>query len=298
MPLEFTCPHCGHQSNVADQYAGQSGPCAGCGQTITIPTAPQSDPSGTPPVATVAASPGSGGTSIALIVFAVAAFAVAAFCVIGILIALLLPAVSAAREAARRVQCTNNLQRISLAMLEYNEHYGTFPPAYLADEDGEPMHSWRVLLLPFLDHEALYQQYDFDEPWDGPNNRLLSDAMPAVYGCPSAVHAPGETHYLVIGGPGHIFDGDRACAISDITDGLENTILVVEAPNAPVNWMQPFDTAWNGSATNLGEAHPSVVMAALANGSVRAINVHIDTSVMEAMLTIDGDEDVSLDSWP
>src|SRR5262245_66359 len=92
--------------------------------------------------------------------------------------ALLLPAVQQGREAARRSQCKNNLKQIALALLNYESRYGTFPPAYVADESGKPMHSWRVLILPDLDQQALYNDYNFSEPWDGPNNSRLLTRIP------------------------------------------------------------------------------------------------------------------------
>ena len=146
MPIDFRCPHCGHQTLVADQFAGQSGPCSKCGQTITVPgTAGPAPPIGAPPPR----STGSSGAAIAAII---AAVVVGLFFCGGILIALLLPAVQAAREAARRTQCSNNLKQIGLAMHNYHDVNQQFPPAYIADADGQPMHSWRVLILPYLEH--------------------------------------------------------------------------------------------------------------------------------------------------
>ncbi len=69
---------------------------------------------------------------------------------IGILIALLLPAVQAAREAARRSACSNNLRQIGVALHNYSDTYGCFPPAFTVDQQGQPMHSWRALILPYL----------------------------------------------------------------------------------------------------------------------------------------------------
>src|SRR5678816_1789236 len=103
--------------------------------------------------------------------------------IIAVLIALLLPAVQSAREAARRSQCKNNLQQIGLALHNYHELCGSFPPAYFTDESGRPIHSWRVMILPQLDEMGLYSRYRWDEPWDGPNNSKLLSEMPAVYRC-------------------------------------------------------------------------------------------------------------------
>ena len=80
------------------------------------------------------------------------------------------------RNAALRFQCSTRLKQIDLALHEYENRYHSFPPAYIADRNGKPMHSWRVLILPFLDETDVYNRYDFNEPWDGPNNRKLLDA--------------------------------------------------------------------------------------------------------------------------
>ncbi|NQT16217.1 MAG: hypothetical protein HQ582_25895, partial [Planctomycetes bacterium] len=94
MPIPFTCPHCGLTNNVADQYAGQSGPCSGCGQTITIPA-----PAGVAPFA-ASVPPAKRSATPVIVIVVVALLALSVPCS-GILIALLLPAVQAAREAAR-----------------------------------------------------------------------------------------------------------------------------------------------------------------------------------------------------
>ena len=80
--------------------------------------------------------------------------------------------------------CTNNLKHIGLALLNYNDIFGCFPPAYTTDANGKPMHSWRVLILPFIEQQTLYKRYRFDEPWDGPNNSLLAKEMPSVFPLP------------------------------------------------------------------------------------------------------------------
>ena len=107
---------------------------------------------------------------------------------------LLLPAVQTAREAARRMQCMNNLRQISLAVLNYEADYKCLPPACIPDKNGKPMHSWRVLILPYLERRDLYEQYKFDEPWNGPNNSKLLASRPRLYICPSdATALPPET---------------------------------------------------------------------------------------------------------
>lgn len=109
-------------------------------------------------------------------------------------------------------RCSLNLKRIALAMENYHAAYASFPPAHIADNAGKPMHSWRVLLLPFLgdDENAIYKAYRFDEPWNGPHNRRLAERMPAVYRCGWILDRKStETSYVVVVGPRTAFPGSR-----------------------------------------------------------------------------------------
>jgi hypothetical protein len=81
------------------------------------------------------------------------------------------------------------------------QKYGCFPPAFIPDKDGKPQYSWRVLILPFLEQDALYREYRFDEPWNGPHNLVLVNQMPAVYCCPSDYPSDSQTSYAMIVGP-------------------------------------------------------------------------------------------------
>jgi prepilin-type processing-associated H-X9-DG protein len=298
MPIHFTCPYCGATTEAGDQYAGQSGPCAQCGRTVTVPV--HSNESS----ATDAGQPqkrGLGAGWIAAII-ALAAIPVLLVCG-GILLALLLPAVQAAREAARRAQCSNNLKQISLAMLSYQNEHGSFPPAFIPDKNGKPMHSWRVLLLPYMDRQDLYSQYHFDEPWDGPRNRALALQMPSVYGCPDeASFGRGMTSYAVIVGPHAFSPGTRGRKMSEFVDGTSNTIMVVEVANSGINWMQPQDLGAEDAkfhvsqqygsgvtATRIGisSGHPRGANVALCDGSVQFINDSIDPVILQQLITID-----------
>src|SRR5437867_7559265 len=140
MPIAYSCPHCGKQFSVAEQYAGQTGPCAACGKPITIPlAAPGTGYSYAPHAAAVG---GAGAGIVVVIIGVIGALVVCG----GILAALLLPAIQAAREAARRAQSSNNLKQIALALHNYHDVHGSFPPAVVTDANGQPLYSGRVLL--------------------------------------------------------------------------------------------------------------------------------------------------------
>lgn len=296
MPIDFTCPHCGAQTTVDDRFAGQTGPCRTCGAAVTVPGTPSGPFAAAPP------PPRGGSSSAAPWIIAVVVAGGALFVCGGMLVALLLPAVQAAREAARRTQCVNNLKMIGIAMHNYADVHGAFPPAYLADENGKPMHSWRVLLLPYLEHQELYDRYDFSEPWDGPNNRQLAALIPNVFACPS--HAAGgpantTTSYAIISGPGTLFEADKSSSISSVTDGLSNTLLVAEATGAAIPWMEPRDLdvalmtmTLNGSPNDISAAHPGVAQALFADGSCRALQSSLSPETLRAMLTKAGGEPV------
>src|SRR5262245_47922355 len=156
------------------------------------------------------------------------------------LVALLLPAVQTARGAAQRSQCANNIKQIALALLNYHDTRRTYPPAYILNAAGKPMHSWRVMILPFLEETVLYQNYNMNEPWDGPNNSKLAVQIPNAYRCPTQKDDPNsnplETNYFVVVGPGTVFPGRHPGRNpGTISDGTAHTIAVIEASGLGIN---------------------------------------------------------------
>ena len=223
-------------------------------------------------------------------------FGGAALLMVPCLIALLLPAVQGAREAARRTQCKNNLKQIALAMHNYHDSYGTFPPAVTYSSDGKPMHSWRVLLLPFLDEVALHAQYNMNEPWNSPANSQLLSRMPRVYACPSSPPELGVTHYAVPVGPRTMFPPERGVAVREITDGTSNTIMVLETHGSNLNWMAPVDMTVSAGVPGAQPAvfsslHTGGFHVSLADGAVRYLSYDVATpQMLDLMLSRDGGE--------
>lgn len=206
---------------------------------------------------------------------------------IGVLVALLLPAVQAAREAARRMQSSNNLKQIALAMHNFHDTYKMFPPRASYAADGTPLLSWRVHILPFVGEEALYKEFRLNEPWDSEHNKQLIGRMPAVYQNPSAPPVSGMASYAVPCGKGAIFESKDGTKISQIVDGTSNTIMAVELnPDAGVIWTKPDDFNFDPSRPlqGLGRAHPGGFMAAMADGSVRFISATIDPALFLRLL--------------
>jgi hypothetical protein len=161
-----------------------------------------------------------------------------------VLIGLMLPAVSAARAATRRLQCNNNMKQIALALYNYRQANGCFPPAYIADKNGKPMHSWRVLILPYMEQQSLYKLYNFNEPWDGPNNKKLLASRPRVYICPSDMDAYTRkatcTSYVAVVGPKAAWPGREP---GKPTGDLSQTIMLVESCDTDIQWTEPKDVS-------------------------------------------------------
>jgi hypothetical protein len=161
------------------------------------------------------------------------------------LVPFLLPSLITPAEVPNRLTCMNNLQQIGMALHDYHNIYHCFPPANITDKNGRPMHSWRVLILPYLGYDFLYKQYDFNEPWDSPkNNRLFAD-RPKEYACPSdkTSKAQGafQTSYVAVVGPNAAWQRKKKMSFRDLHWETSTTVMVVEAADACIPWTEPKD---------------------------------------------------------
>ena len=223
-----------------------------------------------------------------------------------ILVILFLPAISAVREAARRCYCMNNLRQLGLALYNYEDMYGQFPPAFVADEKGKPMHSWRTLILPQLDEKTLYDRYDFEKPWNASENqKLVMEATPDVFRCPSvSVSADlpeNRTDYVAVLGEDTFWRPDGTPRKEDeITGGLSNTIALIEINRSDIPWQEPRDVklddflsgklSWNESAVH---AYHSAFYeyqrgrnVVFADGSVRYIEGDLTPKQLRRLFSI------------
>jgi hypothetical protein len=205
-----------------------------------------------------------------------------------------------ARDAAGRAQSANHLKQIGLAMHNYHAANGHFPPAVLKGPDGKTPYSWRVALLPYLDEESLFKQYNFNEPWDSAENRRVLEKMPAVFRHPDDTRPDHFTAYFVPVGSDTIFPpGGAGTKVLEVTDGTSNTLLTVEAKR-PVPWTKPEDIdvppAGDPSVPRLGGFWSPGFYAGFADGSVRFLSQAIAPSVLRAILSRNGGEVISADA--
>jgi prepilin-type processing-associated H-X9-DG protein len=226
--------------------------------------------------------------------------------VVPVMVTFGLPGVNSPRPATRRANCISNLRQIGLALHNYHDAHKRFPPAFIADEQGRPMHSWRVLLLPYLERTDLYDAYRFEEPWDGPNNRRLLTEGPSVYRCPSDPSPLQMTSYVAIAGPGTAWDDPDGKSLNTFSDGASSTILVVEIANSDIHWMEPRDLDIRKiakqinpkNAIGISSYHPGGANVVLADNSVQFLSDETTQKMLEALLTAAGGEKVDAADLP
>ncbi len=208
-----------------------------------------------------------------------------------------------ARARARRMECVNNLKQIGVALLNYHDLHSTFPPAYIVDANGTPAHSWRVLIWHCLESGGPRLQYNFAEPWNGPNNRLLTH-RPYCFACPDCPDASKTncTNYVMIVGPAAMSDGSSSTTLNKFIDGTSNTIIVVEIHHSNIHWMEPRDLSTNEMSFQVNDrTKPSIssnhvggAMVVRADGSVQFLPNSISADELKALLTIAGGEIVEI----
>jgi len=245
---------------------------------------------------------GGGGWAIAGIVVAV----LGVLCCVGVvplmlLGGLMLPAVGAARGAARRAQCTNNLKQLGLGFHNHHDVYSRLPTT-TADKDGTPLVSWRLPLMPFVEQQAIYEAYDKKEKYDSAANQAIANTSLDMLVCPSDTMAsPSSSSYHAVfsnsKAPQHtMFVLDEPARFADVVDGLSNTIMSVEATGINSSWAAPQDLQMEGlpmtinggvAGASISSMHPGGVNVLLGDGAVRFVSDQIDPATLKNLLLRD-----------
>lgn len=151
-------------------------------------------------------------------------------------------------------------------------HDEQLPPAAVCGADGKPLLSWRVLLLPYIEQQELFDEFHPDEPWDSPHNLALLPRMPTTYAAPGRKRALLPEHHTichVFVGKDTLFEANKVMKIGAVPDGTSNTILVVEA-GKPVPWTKPEELAFevDGPLPPLDPIFKNGFRVGMADGSM------------------------------
>ena len=218
--------------------------------------------------------------------------------IIMLLFVLLLPLRRNGRGASRRVQCLNNLRNIAVALRGYEIVHGTLPPAYTVDADGERLHSWRTLILPFIDEQPTYDGIDLSKPWNDPANAAAYEMCPDVFRCPSS-HLPAKyTTYMAIVGPDGRFCASKMKRTPGATSGAATLMVIEVSRKDAVHWMDPRDVDGRFVLNFGAEAelsHTGGTQAAFGDGSVRFLSEQLTQQERLAMISVLDAPNVSAD---
>lgn len=297
MPFPFTCPHCHAKTWVDDRYAGKSGPCAQCGQLVVIPLRGRADSGGEPsPALSVAMERRQKWVRLGM-------FALSGIVLGGLLLTAVVlvatPAVMQANALRKRSLSLTNLRQIAAALNSYAALHGTYPPPVVVDGAGLPLYSWRVLILPQLGHQELYEQFNKEEAWNGPTNILLQSRMPEEYASPGSPDAGGlfQSNYVLLVGNGTLFPSSGPLSPTMVRDSLDETILVTETGNAGKIWSQPYDIDVSRRAklgttpyVEIGGNHDGYAVAVTVSQQPLILSESTSPIVLDALITPNGGE--------
>jgi hypothetical protein len=201
--------------------------------------------------------------------------------------ALLTQGAAQAIAARGRVESSNNLKQIAIALHNLHDVEHRFGH-YITDPGGKPLLSWRVAILPYLEEVELYKQFRLDEAWDSPHSKKLIEKMPKVY-APIGVKTktPHTTFYQGFSGPNTVFGNPRGVSIGHIHDGTSNTFMVVEAGEGVV-WTRPQDIPYDPKKPlpKLGGLFSDGFHAALCDASVQFIRRDADEEMLRRAIII------------
>jgi prepilin-type N-terminal cleavage/methylation domain-containing protein len=241
--------------------------------------------------------------------------------IIGVLVSLLLPAVQASREAARKTTCASHLRQIGISLNTYHVAHEAFPPGCT---DWRPLGNttnrqlaWSAFILPFLEAQSVYDLLDLSKAFDSVENSRGAATPVPIFRCPSSSHSGptvenrGRTDYGGIFGerinspnnpPKGIMLLNRAVSLKQITDGVSHTVIVAEdtfwSDGQWINGRNIFDqsrriNAVAGFENDIASDHPGGAQALFAGGGVQFLSEDLELYVLGAICTRDRGEVIS-----
>lgn len=307
MAFEFVCPFCHSRARVDDRFAGMRGPCASCGKTVTIPGKAKASATQDPNQVVAGDVLNLDATSSRIdrstMSLRILSSIAVVSCIVAVVFVVLLPVFRNAFSLRNRTLGLSNAKQIAEALNDYRRSYGCYPTPTVVDSSGKPLYSWRVLILPQLGFESLYNEYQLDQTWDSPTNIDLMNRMPLVYACPGNQNAidAHETNFALMVGPGSLFPAGKPIDADSMLDKPSETLLVVETKDGAYPWTQPKDLdTKNGiklgsrPMIDIGGNYPECAVAATVDNTPLAIKSTISQASLDAIITPNGEETVDL----
>jgi predicted Zn finger-like uncharacterized protein len=217
--------------------------------------------------------------------------------VAAVLAALLWPAVQAARNAARATESKNHLKSIGLALANYSDTFGSFPPGAIVDAAQREHHGWQVMLLPYLDQQAVYVQVNFKVPWNAPENVKPFQMQIKDFQLPGVDETKDSAGYALshYAGNSYVFRENAGASYREIADGTSTTIMAGEAAGnfkpwgSPENRRDPSNGIQAGPDSYGSPGSPGAVFL-FCDGSVRYLSKAVNPDVLKAFATPAGGE--------
>ncbi len=298
MAFAFTCPFCHHQTKVDDKFAGKSGPCASCGRQVLMPSYDSQGKLVAPPLRSIDQVSQRKAPSVMTVSIVLASTLLG---LMAMFIAWLFAAPWLEKQTIliSQKQDIANMQVIAKALNAYADRYGTYPPSTVRADDGTPLYSWRVLLLPFMGYESQYENFVLDQPHDSAANLNAALDMPDEF----ASHRTNgkklrQPNYALIVGNGTLFPGSGPAARENID---QPTLLLVETTFDLQSWTEPGDIdvlqgarPGNRALKDLGGIYPDSFTAVSTQGDGFIFPNNVSGAVLDSLITPFGGEIVDL----